>query len=176
MHDPHRVEFEVTEELANQVAKATLGDRRFWSHFATYFGAPLLILYLLIAVPFVATFSSRLSAAGVLGILLVLAMAFVAELRLIIYSNTRNGLLLFAYCQPERSIQLTFTEDHIGMGVAGMTGEKKWRDLNSIRILPTLWIFQLKPMGSFILPVSAMSPELEEMIRRKAGEVGVEIY
>jgi YcxB-like protein len=168
------IEYEMTDELAGKVARAVLADRKHFRRFSQWVGLPLFILTVLLFWPTLLVLRDQLSPAVIVAVVVIIGIGFYLLLSLLVYRYTYWTVLLPFLGQDQRTMRVTFSEENIFMEVGEVSGERKWKDLEGIQVFSNLWLFRVQPGGHFAVPVSALSPQLEELIRRKAKEAGTE--
>jgi hypothetical protein len=176
MRDNFSVEYEMTDDLAAQLTRAVLADRRYFLQMAQGTGLLLFVLMVLLFWPAILVVRDQLSPPVLVVIIAALAIGFWVMLRILVHRYAHWATLLPFLGQSTRTIQLHFSDDHIGVEVSGVTGDRSWKDVERIEIFATLWLFRLRPAGHFALPVSILSPDLESFLRRKAIEAGFPIH
>jgi hypothetical protein len=176
LQDRFAIEYEMTDELAAKVARAVLSDRQHFRRFSQWVGLPLFILTVLLFWPTLLVLRDQLSPAVIVAVVAVIGVGFYLLLSLLVYRYTYWTVLMPFLGQEQRLMRVTFSDEHIFMEVGEVSGEKKWKELEGIQVYPNFWLFRLQPGGHFAVPISALSPELEELIRRKAKEAGAEFH
>jgi hypothetical protein len=169
------VEFEMTDDLAAKVARAVLADRQHFRRFSQWVGLPLFILTVLLFWPTLLVLRDQLSPPVIVAVVAIIGIGFYLLLSLLVYRYTYWTVLMPFLGQPQRTMRVTFSDEHIFMEIGEVTGDHQWKDLEGIQVYPKFWLFRLQPGGHFAVPVSALSPEVQALIRRKATEAGTEI-
>ncbi len=118
----------------------------------------------------------QLSPAVLIAVVVGIGIGFWLLLSLLVYRYTYWTVLLPFFGQQQRTVRVTFSDEHIFMEIGEVSGERKWKELGEIQVFPNLWLFRLQPGGHFAVPISVLSPQLEELIRRKAKEAGTEFH
>jgi hypothetical protein len=175
MDDRFSVEFEMTDDLAARIARAVLTDRGHYLRLSQGIGLPLLLLTVLLFWPTVLVLREHLSPVGLLAVFLGVCVGYLFLLRLLVYRYTCWGILLPFYGQT-RTVRMTFSDEHIFMETGELSGERKWKEIDEIRVLPHLWLFRLEPGGHFAVPTEVLSAELQALIRRKVHEEGKDLH
>jgi hypothetical protein len=175
MQDCYSVEYEMTDDLARQLTRALLSDRRYFRQLARGSGFFLFLLMVLLFWPTILVIREQLSPGVLIGVVAILAVVFWLMLRALVYRSTHWAILVPFLGQPERMIRLTISDDHISMGVGEAVIEQKWKEIEQIQVFAGFWLFRLQIGGHFALPVSLLEPGLEELIRRKARETEIDI-
>jgi hypothetical protein len=175
MQDCYSVEYEMTDELASRVTRALLSDRRQFRQRAQGSGFFLLVLMVLLYWPTILVLRDQISPAVIVLVFVILAVGFWLMLRTLVYRNTQWAVWMPFLVQPDRKLRLTISDDHISMEMAEAVVEHSWKNIGQIQVFPGLWLLRVEPGGHIALPAANMPPGLEELIRRKAGELGIEI-
>jgi hypothetical protein len=173
--DCHSVEYEMTDGLAAKYARAMLADRWFVAPFARAFGPLVYILALVLFAPVLPTLALRLPAGVLLVVLAGLGLLVWALFWLVLYRQAREVVLLPFLGQPRRTLRVIFAADGVTLNLAGGDVGKKWAEIDAIRVYRTLWLFRVRPGGYFAVPDALVSPELESLIRGKAGEFDIDV-
>jgi len=174
LQDRFAIEFEMTDELAAKVARAVLADRQHFRRFSQWVGLPLLLLTVLLFWPTLLVLRDQLSPPVIIAVVAIIGVVFYLLLSLLVYRYTYWTVLMPFLGQDQRIMRLSFSDEHIFMEIGEFSGERKWKDLEGIHVYPNFWLFRLQAGGHFAVPTSVLSPELQELIRRKAKETGTE--
>jgi hypothetical protein len=75
----------------------------------------------------------------------------------------------------DRTVRWVFTEERFEVHLLNKDREIPWDQLGKLRIFEEFWAFDLKRGPSLMLPEAFLSPDIQNLIRRKAGEVGAQI-
>jgi hypothetical protein len=165
----------MTDEWAERVARAALSD---WKHFMTQFawcGATPAFLALVMLGIVICGARPQLAPGEFLAMIALLAFATALITRFLVYRQTRWGMMLLYQGGGKRTVRVTFSESGVAMDTAGLVGSREWQDVTEIRVFPDLWLFRFQPSGTLAVPCSVITGEVEELIRRKAKEVGAAI-
>jgi hypothetical protein len=175
MQQSYTVEYEMTDELAEDTVRAALSD---WGHFLRLFalagGAPF-FLALLLLLAILLLFRPHLSPGEALAMLALLGTAAAIIARHNVYRSARWAVLLPYAAGAERTWQVTFSEDGIAMEMGGLGGKQSWRQVTAVEAHPELWLFRLRGYGNLAVPASVLSPELRTFLRRRAQEAGADV-
>lgn len=174
MQTSHTVEFELTEDLVSDFTRLWI-DRELYPWRRTLPQALLAVL--LAASIIVLGLNGWIAPAVAGGLMLVLAfpvgMAIVRRRSMHLMATWTT--MLVAQQGGERRIRVHFSDDRIqmetGMGETGAT----WKDLDEVVIISGYWVLRCLPLGQFVLPAAAVTPELDAFIRRKAAEAGAAV-
>jgi hypothetical protein len=172
MSEEYVVEFQMTDELAARIARLVVTDRRFFLQHGVFFATPLLVLAVLLVAP-LAILWTKISTSMFVAVLLAIGLGFWGLLWLLMYRHVSFGMRLYVFADPRRLVKITFTERDMITEASGLASPRKWDEISEIQHFGDFWLFRLKPTGMFAVPVAALSPELQEMIRRKAAEAGI---
>jgi hypothetical protein len=176
MQDCFSVEYEMTDELASQLTRALLKDRRHFRQLAQGTGFGLLILMVLLFWPTLLVLHNQLSPVVLITVAAILAIGYWLMLKVLVYRYAHWATLVPFFGQADRKIRLSFSEDRIGLHVGEAVVDTNWKEVEEIQVSAHFWLFRLQNGGHFALPTSHLEPGLEEMIRRKAGEAEAEIH
>lgn len=172
MADEHIIEYQLTDEMASQVTRLVLSDRRFFWQSGLHLGTPLVALAVLL-VPPLALLWTKVQTGTFFAILALVGLGFWGLLWLLMYRHVSFGMRLHVLADPRRLVKITFTERDVITEASGMVSPRKWDEIGEIQNLGDFWLFRLKPSGLFALPVAALPPDLQAMIRRKAAEAEI---
>lgn len=176
LSDRFAIEYEMTDELARKVARAVVADRQHFRRFSQWVGLPLFILTVLLFWPTLLVLRDQLSPGVIVAVVAIIGIGFYLLLTMLVHRYTYWTVLMPFLGQEHRMMRLTFSDEHIFMEVGEVSVDRKWKDLEEIQVYADFWLFRLQPGGHIAVPVSALSPELEELIRRKAKEAGTQIH
>jgi len=112
------------------------------------------------------------------AMLAVLAAAFVTlgmMRRSACQREARASVLAPFEGQSHRRMSVDFSEDRIRMEAATFQSTATWNDVDEVLLWPDFWLLRLRAGGQFVVPAAAISPELGELIRRKAADAGAEV-
>jgi hypothetical protein len=170
----YTVEYEMTDELADEIVRAVLSR---WKHFFRLLvyaarGPLVFALFLLLVVVLL---RPQLSAGEALAMIALLAAAAILIARLNIYRGARLALLLPYFGGASRTMQVTFAEDGIVLETAGWNVKQDWREIAAVEIHPGLWLVRLRSGGQIAVPAAVLSSELETFLRRRALEAGAAV-
>jgi hypothetical protein len=174
MSEEYVIEFQLTDELVSRIARFVVSDRRFFLQHGLFFATPLVALAVLLVAP-LAVLWVKISTSAFVAVLLAVALGFWGLLWLMMYRHVSFGMRLHVFGDPRRQVKITFTERDMITEASGLVSPRPWDEISAIQVLSDFWLFRLKPTGMFALPASALSPDLQAMIRRKATEAGIAI-
>jgi hypothetical protein len=169
------VEFEMTDQLADQVVRATLSD---WKHFMAMFawcGATPAFLALVLLAVVLCGARPQLAPSDYMVMIGLLALATGLIIRFLVYRQARWGLLLLYQGGGKRTVRVTFSESGVAIDTAGLVGSRDWHDVAAIEVFRDLWLFRFQPSGSLGVPRSVLTDEGETLVRRKAAEMQVPV-
>lgn len=175
MEDRYAVEFDMTDELAARIARAVLADRRLFWRFGQMLGLPLLLLTVLLFWPTILVLRDSLSPLVIVAAVIVIGIVYWLLLSLLVRRYVCWTILLPFHGQARRTVRVIFSEEHIFMETGELSGERNWKELDAIQVFSGLWLFRLEAGGHLAVPMSALSPDLEALIRRKAAAAGMNI-
>src|SRR6266852_5832982 len=115
--DRFAVEFEMTDELAGRVARAVLADRQHFRRFSQWVGLPLLLLTVLLFWPTLLVLRDKLSPAVLIAVVVGIGIGFWLLLSLLVYRYTYWTVLLPFLGQQQRTVRVTFSDEHIFMEI-----------------------------------------------------------
>jgi hypothetical protein len=173
--DRFAIEYEMTDDLAAKAARAVVSDRQHFRRFSQWVGLPLMLLTVLLFWPTLLVLRDQLSPVVIVIVVAIIGIGFWFMLSILVYRYTYWTMLVPFMGRPARTVRVTFSEEHIFMEIGEISGERKWKEVEGIQVFSNLWLFRLQPGGHIAVPVSVLSPEAQELIRRKAKEAGTEI-
>jgi hypothetical protein len=75
----------------------------------------------------------------------------------------------------DRTVRWVFTEERFEVHLMNKDREIPWDQLGKIRIFEGFWALDLKKGPSLMLPDDVINSDIQNLIRRKAEEVGVQV-
>jgi hypothetical protein len=166
----HTVEFELTEDLVSDFTRLWI-DREVYPWRRTL---PQLALAIVLAACIILLGLNGWIAPIVAGgLMLILAFPVgVAMVRRRSMHIMATWTTLFVAQQGgDRRVRVHFGDERIQMETGmGETGAA-WKDLDEVVIFPGFWVLRCMPLGQFMVPASALTPEVDAFIRGKAHEV-----
>ncbi len=166
----HSVEYELTSEFATKVqrslAKQKLG-RGWRQDLPTFLGAVLLIVLIIIL-----GLKNLLSLAVGSGLIFLVMLFVIGTIyRRLLTAQGASAVALLALQSGERRVRIGFSEKGLRMETDFFRGEGAWTELEEILVFPDYWVFYLANGGQVLLPVSKLTPKLENFLRDKAAGV-----
>src|SRR5438067_1274191 len=119
MADEYVIEYQPTDEMAGQVTRLVLGDRRFFWQHGLFLGTPLVALAVLL-VPPLALLWTKVSAGTFVAVLLLVGLGFWGLLWLLMYRHVSFGMRLHVLADPRRLVKITFTERDVITEASGL--------------------------------------------------------
>ncbi|MBL8799308.1 MAG: YcxB family protein [Planctomycetia bacterium] len=174
MNEPLTVEFEVTDELADRYARR-LVERVVlpgggWLSRPAFLVVPLVLLLPLVVGGWLPP-ALYVVLAVLAGGLALMSRARRSFLR----GEARASVLAPFEGQTERRLRVVFTDEQIRMEAPDLQSTAAWSDLGQVVVWPDFWLLRLRAGGQFVLPAESVSADLNELIRRKAGETGADL-
>jgi hypothetical protein len=170
MQPLHFIEYEMTSELAAEIERSLVRWelRRGWRRDAPTFAAALVFAMIIIGAGLQGWMLPTVSG-GLLCLLTFFMMG--AVLRRLSSSRAAAGMALLPLQTSDRRVRVDFGEDRMCLEAEFFRGEGAWNELDNVVIFDRFWVLQLSNGGQIVLPVSALTPDLEAFIRAKAGVV-----
>ncbi len=191
MSQSYSTQYEFNEEIAARAVDAFIRtprqglDEKFWkglkilvvitamSGYAVYLGIDLELNLWSLVLPL-----TMLVAFGSL-LVIVLSVHFLAWAITCILPlarwNLRRLMMKPFRDLGDRTVRWVFTEERFEVHLLNKDREIPWDQLGKLRIFEGFWAFDLKRGPSLMLPEAFLSPDIQNLIRRKAGEVGAQI-
>ena len=72
----------------------------------------------------------------------------------------------------DTTVRWVFTEERFEVHLVNKDREIPWDTLGKVRILAEFWVFDVKKGPSLIIPEALLGPDIQNLISRKAEEVG----
>lgn len=168
-NNPHFIiEYHLTEEMADRLGRTML-DRYFYGRSFHRF-APLGVIAILglFTLAYQLEFLTR-DAFAFLLVVLAAMCGYAWCRRLILFQNARSVARLPLQGRQTLPMRLTVTQTLLSLRSAVENYEAEWEELAVVWVLPDFWILRFKTDAQLVLPLDALTPELEDFIRRKAA-------
>jgi len=165
----HEIEFELTDELAEEFARVLVG-REMLGGWRRMLPAAVFVILAATAIVLLGLQGWITPAvASVLLLVLAFPVGFAMVRRRYAHQMAMWGTML-PFRGVDRTVRVRFSHERVHMETSVADGGGTWNELHELVIFPEFWLLRFVTGVQIALPRAVLSAELDAFIRRKADE------